>query len=344
MHLGSSFQPHPVMVRSARGNCRVARAFYFLKTKREWGSLRGVSVPVDTRLASKGGTGSRDRRAAWRCRCAPSPAGRPGAIRSLSWTGSSATGTTRPSNCWSGGAGGWRRKGGPAAPGIFDEGAATCRGFGPARAGSATPRPPIARSWARGAPTPLGYPRRGAVQRRKKPARSGRGTGPRRRKRANPCGPGCAEGLVVSLAGAAWHITDAADFHRSATFTVRPPDSQGRADAWKGTRKLPAVKDALRGRTHTPARGRAAVFTGAERFCPSVFGGSCGCFTALAASVDIQSLIGGTGAGYHQMRSDQTSLVTLPDLSPRSGKRFPPVNSRRGSRSPAPAACPTYRG
>jgi hypothetical protein len=64
------------------------------------------------------------------------------------------------------------------------------------------------------------------------------------RLRANPYAFGRAEGLLIPLNHAAWHIKDTAVYHLSGTLTVTPPEVK--VDAWKGTLRLPAAKVRVR--------------------------------------------------------------------------------------------------
>ena len=64
------------------------------------------------------------------------------------------------------------------------------------------------------------------------------------RLRVNPFAFGRAEGLLIPLNHAAWHIKDTADYYLSGTLTVAPPESK--SEAWKGVIKLPKAKISLK--------------------------------------------------------------------------------------------------
>jgi hypothetical protein len=66
------------------------------------------------------------------------------------------------------------------------------------------------------------------------------------RLRASPYAHGRAEGFLIPLNGAAWHVADAADYHFVGTLTVAPPAD--RPDAWKGELRLPRATLRLTGR------------------------------------------------------------------------------------------------
>ena len=91
--------------------------------------------------------------------------------------------------------------------------------------GKAVPRAPVAGSGGRPAKAWVAIPFDSSV-----------------RLRANPYAFGRAEGLLIHLCTASWHIKDDAEYHLSGILTVSPPDGHGRADAWKGALKLPPMK------------------------------------------------------------------------------------------------------
>ena len=64
------------------------------------------------------------------------------------------------------------------------------------------------------------------------------------RLRANPYAFGRAEGMLIHLNNASWHIENAADYYLSGTLTVAPPEAK--VDAWKGALKLPKLKFSLK--------------------------------------------------------------------------------------------------